>query len=165
MSRPEFWVVWRCHGISCVQFRTNLKLEGKIELHHRYGNFFKSAVRRVTWSQIYSKSLLNDYEAYQQQHLKRYPVVLKNLRAWILIRANSFTKTPVNIMKRKPTKVFWNYHFKVIKYALQRILHQNRWYTSLIAICFFFSHTNLISNYNPVLIDVLDSFCHSLGHH
>ena len=33
---------------------------------------------------------------------------------------------------------------------------------SLVVICFFFSQTNLVFKYNPLFIDILDSFCHSL---
>ena len=35
-------------------------------------------------------------------------------------------------------------------------------YILLVAICFFFSQTNLVFKSNPVFIDILDSFCHSL---
>ena len=37
---------------------------------------FESGILKVTWSQLCSKSLLNNYEAHWQQHFERYPTVL-----------------------------------------------------------------------------------------
>ena len=64
-------------------------------------------------------------------------------------------------MKRKPTKVHWTLsltkknatpHFKVhcTKIDISLVIH------------FFFSQTNVVFKYNPLFIDILDSFCHSL---
>ena len=71
-----------------------------------YGRFFESAIRKVTsFSTIMShieSSILKD------------TLQLKILRRWIKIRSDSFIKTWVNMMKRKPTKVHKksSLHFK-----------------------------------------------------
>ena len=57
LSRPNFWMVWGCHGIPWLHFyflfRTNGKKEHLDEsnFRHCYGIFFKSAILEVTWSQ------------------------------------------------------------------------------------------------------------------
>ena len=38
--------------------------------------FFESGILKVAWSQLCSKSLLNNYETHWQQHFERYPSVL-----------------------------------------------------------------------------------------
>ena len=54
---------------------------------------------------------------------------LKISRVWIKIRASSFIKTLVNIMKQKSTNVPGKLSVaEKSKPALQRILHQNRWH-------------------------------------
>ena len=65
---------------------------------------------------------------------------LKILWTWIKIRANSFIKTLVNNMKRKPTKVPWTLSLmKKKNIVLQKTLHQNRYFTCCYT--FFFSQT------------------------
>ena len=80
---------------------------------------------------------------------------MKILWTWIKIRANSFIKTLVNNMKRK-----------INEGALNRPRdfqeHCTKIDISLVVIRFFFSQTNLVFKYNPLFIDILDSFCHSL---
>ena len=54
---------------------------------------------------------------------------LKILRTWIKIRSNSFIKTWVNMMKRKPTKVLRELSVAPkLEPAFQRTLQQNRWH-------------------------------------
>ena len=54
---------------------------------------------------------------------------LKILRTWIKIRSNSFIKTWVNMMKRKPTKVLRELSVAPkLEPAIQRTLQQNRWH-------------------------------------
>ena len=80
----------------------------------------------------------------------------KILQTWIKIHAHSLIMTLVNIMKRESPYVPWRWSpAKKYDPALQRTLHQNRWYFTCYY-TFFFSQTNL------VFIDILDSFCHSL---
>ena len=87
---------------------------------------------------------------------------LKILRTWIKIRANYFIKTLVNNMKRKINEGALN----IITCEKNATPHFKEHYTkidiSLVVICFFFSQTNLVFKYNPLFIDILDSFCHSL---
>ena len=113
-------------------------------LHHSYEKSFFSTITRHI-----NNSILKD------------TLRLKILWTWINIRANLFIKTLVNNMKRKSTKVPWTSltrknatpHFKE---------HCTKIDISLVVIHFFFSQTNVVFKYNPLFIDILDGFCHSL---
>ena len=79
LSRYDFRMVWRCPGIPCVHF-CFFCLESKTYLDESgfrncYGNFFESAILKVTLTQLCSKFLLNNYEAHWQQHFERHPIV------------------------------------------------------------------------------------------
>ena len=84
---------------------------------------------------------------------------LKILWTWIKIRANSFIKTLVNNMKRKSTKVPWILSLTKKKHFKE---HCTKTDISLVVIHLFSSQTNVVFKYNPLFIDILDSFCHSL---
>ena len=78
------------------------------------------------------------------------------------ISTNSFLKTLVNMMKLNSTKVS-SKSLLAKKYnpALQK--HCSKIDDiSLVIIRFFFSQANLVFKLNPVFIDILDSFWHSL---
>ena len=129
MSRPHFWMVWRCHGIPCVHFYflfwtiIRKRYFDESDFHHCYGNFFESAVLNVVWSQLYSKFFLNSCEVHWPQHFERHPAV-EDLRKWTKIRADCFIKIWVNIIERKSTKVPWRLPLaKKYDPALQRKLH------------------------------------------
>ena len=57
MSRADFWMVWRHHGILNIRFiflfRTNGKKEHLDENDFRpgYGSYFESAIQKFTWYQ------------------------------------------------------------------------------------------------------------------
>ena len=77
-----------------------------------------------------------------------------------MIQTNLFIKTLVNIIKQKSTQFPW-------KLSLVNKMRLKEFYNkvddiSLIVICFFFSQTSLVFKSNPVFIDILDSFSHSL---
>ena len=58
-------------------FRTNGK-KGRLDendFRHCHGIFFESGILKVTWSQLCSKFLPNNYEAHWKQHFERYPTV------------------------------------------------------------------------------------------
>ena len=86
---------------------------------------------------------------------------LKILWTWIKIRANSFIKTLANYMKRKINEGALN----IITRKKNATPHFKEYCTkidiSLVVIRFFFSQTNLVFKYNPIFIDILDSYCHS----
>ena len=87
---------------------------------------------------------------------------LKILWIWIKIYANSFTKTLVNNMKRKPTKVPWTLSLTK-KYATPHFKEYcSKIEISLVVLHFFLSQTNVVFKYNPLFIDILYSFFHSL---
>ena len=52
--------------------RTNGKKEHLDESYfrHSYGNYFESAILKVTWYQLSSKLFFNNNEAHWQRHLK-----------------------------------------------------------------------------------------------
>ena len=112
LSRSDFWMVWRCHGIPCVHFCFYFYffcLEAALgqdtyqsDFSHCYGNFFESATSKVTISQLcyYIFSIIVIHSTFKDT------LRLKILLTWIKIRANSFIKTLVNNLKRKSTKVF-----------------------------------------------------------
>ena len=87
---------------------------------------------------------------------------LKILWTWIKIRANSFIKTLVNNMKRKPTKVPWTLSLTKKNVTPHFKEHCTKIDISLVVIRFFFSQTNVVFKSNPLFIDILDSFCPSL---
>ena len=130
----------------------------------RYGFFFfffESFILKVTWSQLYSQLLLDNYEAHWSSILKD-TLHLKILRAWIKLRVNSSIKTWVNIMKRKSTKVPLKLSFAKTAPSFFKEHWTKIDDISLIVIHFFFSKTNLDFKSYPVSIDILHSFCHSL---
>ena len=58
-------------------FRTSRKKGHLDENDFRYchGTFFESGILKVTWSQLCSKFLPNNYEAHWKWHLESYPTV------------------------------------------------------------------------------------------
>ena len=60
--------------------------------HHCYDNFLESVILKVTFSQLYSKFLLNNSEVHDNNILID-TLQLKILRTWIETRTNSFIKT------------------------------------------------------------------------
>ena len=89
---------------------------------------------------------------------------LKILWTWIKIRANSFIKTLLNIMKRKSTKVPW----KLSPAKKNATLHFKEHCTktddiSLVVTSFFLSKKKkTVFKSNSVFIDISESFCHGL---
>ena len=138
MSSPGFWIVYRCPGILCVcfyfLFRNNVRKRylGERNFHHCYGNFFESVILKVSFSTIarhINISILKD------------TLKLKILRTWIKIRANSFNKTWINIIKRKSTKVPWKLSIaKKYDPAFKRTLHQSRWWFTYCYMLLFLSN-------------------------
>ena len=129
-------------------FRSNGKNEHLDENHfrHAYGNYFKSAVLKVTWFQLYSKfstitrhidngisNILYSWRFYG--HGSTYMLIF----SW------------VNIMKWKWEKVPWELSVaQKFKPVLWRILHQD---ISLIIVLFFSSQTNPVFKFNLVLTE------------
>ena len=67
LSRLNFWLIWRCHGILWVHFYV------ENDFRHCYVNFFESAILKVTWSRLSSKFIINSCKAHWQQHFGRHP--------------------------------------------------------------------------------------------
>ena len=129
-------------------FRSSGKNEHLDENHfrHAYGNYFKSAVLKVTWFQLCSKfstitrhidngisNILYSWRFYG--HGSTYMLIF----SW------------VNIMKWKWEKVPWELSVaQKFKPVLWRILHQD---ISLIIVLFFSSQTNPVFKFNLVLTE------------
>ena len=79
-------MVGRCHCFPCFHFLFFLYRSNNFR--YGYGNYFKSAILKVTWYQLRSKFLLNNYEALSQQHLKD-TLRMKILWTWINTRATT----------------------------------------------------------------------------
>ena len=117
---------------------------GESSFRHCYGNLFESVILKVIWSQLYSFSTI---ARYIDNSVLKDTLKLKILRKWIKIRATSFIKTWVNI-KWKSTKVPWKLSLAE-KYdpALQRTLHQSRWYFAYCYMLLFLSVTVYLHSY------------------
>ena len=135
-------MVWRWHDFRRVHFYFCLE--------STLGKYTWVRVASTTVMIIFSKApfwkLLDHYYAQScfsniARHVDKGTLQLKNSRTWIKIHANSFIKTWVNIVRLKSTKVSLNLSItKKYDPALQRTLHQSRWYfTYCYVICFFFS--------------------------
>ena len=109
LSRRDFWMVWRCHGIPCViifLFRTNGK-KGYLD-----ENDFHTVIvvfpKVSFWKLLdlsYVQSCLSTIMRHIDTSIMKDTLQLKILRTRIKIRSNSFIKTWVNMMKRKPRKM------------------------------------------------------------
>ena len=143
-------------------FRSNVRkgYQDESDFRHCYGNFFESAIPEVTGSQPW-KSFSSTITRHIDNSILKDTLQLKILWTCVKIRANSFIKTLVNIMKRKSTKV------RIITHEKKNATPHFKEYCtkidiSLVVIHFFFSQTNPVFKSNSLFIDILDSFCHSL---
>ena len=110
----------------------------------------------------YVQSSFSTITRYIKNSILKETLQLKILRIWIKLRANSFIKIWINIMKKKSTHMSLKLslennmtpHLKEHRTKIDDIL--------LIVIHFFFSQRNLVFKSGPVLIDILDSFSHNL---
>ena len=91
LSRYYFWMVWRCLGIPLVHCYY-FCLEPTVERHldendfrHCYDNSFESGILKVTWSQLCSKVLLNNYKTHWKHHFEKIPY------SWIIYGHGSTT--------------------------------------------------------------------------
>ena len=138
-------VVWRWHGIPrvyCYYFCLELTVRKDTWVRTTCVTvmviFVESGILKVTWSQLCSKYLLNNYEPHWQQHFEVYPTVLY-LRTRINMRAKSFNKTSVNVTEAKINEGARKRSVaQKFKRALGRTLDQNRNNVSLI-LCASFS--------------------------
>lgn len=82
-------MAWRCYGIQCFHFCFFFRANGEKEhfdennSRHRYSNYLKSVILKVTWAQLCSNL---------KRHLKD-TFQLKIFRTWINIGANLFLGT------------------------------------------------------------------------
>ena len=139
--RKRWHFIWRCFFPASILKKTL----DESNFHHCHDNFLESVILKVTFSQLYSKFLLNNSEAHDNKILID-TLQLKILRTWIEIRTNSFIKTWIN-MKRKSRRSLENYQFwkNTIQHSKEHCTKIDD--ISLIVIRFFFLlnfQTNLI---------------------
>ena len=98
LSRSDLWMVSRCHGTPRVySYYFCLEPTLRKDTWMRRTSvtvmviFFKSGIRKITWSLLCSNFLLINYEAHGQQCFER-SLQLYILRTWISIRPKSFIK-------------------------------------------------------------------------
>ena len=83
LSKSGLWkVVWRWHSIPrvcCYYFCLEPMVKKDIWVRTTCVTVmiivFGNGILKVTWSQLCSKYLLNDYEPHWQSHFERYPTV------------------------------------------------------------------------------------------
>ena len=85
LTRPDFWMVWTCHDIVCGHFFFESDIHKAFNDSFVPSQLFRGTLRTTFWKTLQ----------------------LRILRTWVKVRANSFIKTWVSIMKRKSTKVPW----------------------------------------------------------
>ena len=97
--------------------------------------FFESAIRKIAWSQLRLKFVLNNFEAHWQQHTGRH-LTVEDWSTHVLILSW------VKIMRRKLTKVAGKLSVgQKSQPARPRALHQNRrWYFTYFCILPFLSN-------------------------
>ena len=83
LSRSDLWMLWECHGIPrvyCYYFYLEPTVRKKTWMRTASVTvmvpFFESDILKVTWSQLYSKSLLKKYKTHWQHHFEKYPIAL-----------------------------------------------------------------------------------------
>ena len=150
-----FWVdlifVWRCHDIPCAHFyflsEPTLRKDAWIRATSATVMVIFSKV--LLWKVLdhsYTQSSFSTTARYIDSSIFKDSLQLKILRTWIKIRPNFFMNTWVNI-KQRSTKVSWKFSLsKKYDPALQRTLHQSRWYFTWCSTEFEF-HPVLLSLY------------------
>ena len=123
--------------------RTNGKKEhlDANDFHHSYGNYFESAIMKVTWYQLCSKFFLNIYKGHWQWHLKD-TLQLKTLQQCNNIRTNSSWQISWNKNGRRCLE---NYQL----YKSLSLLYEEHF--TYYCILLFFSK-NLVFKFNLILI-------------
>ena len=149
LSRADFWIVWRCHGIPCyhfVFFRSNGKKNPCMR------TIFVTVM--VITSKIPFWKLLNISCKFST--ITRYidNGIWKTPCSWKFYRRGStyvLILSCINMMKRKWAKVPWKLlAAQTSNTVLWRTLHQD---ILLIIVYFFFFETNLVFKFNLVLIE------------
>ena len=82
LSRSKLSMVWRCHGIPRVYcYHFSFELTVRKDTWMRLTSItdivflFERSILKVTWSQICSTFLLNNYGAHWKYYFERYPAV------------------------------------------------------------------------------------------
>ena len=154
-------MVWRWYVIPCVRFyflfRTKVKkwYFDESALPQGYDTFFQNVILKVTLSQLCSKFFLNNYVGHDNNMLTTaFWMIPGSVREWIMIHANYFIKTWVNIMKQKSTKLPGKLSLSKKKKnnpSLQQTLHRNKGYVN-------YCYTFFLSNFQTNLVFYLTQY-------
>ena len=124
--------------------------------------FFLYAIPKVTWSQpcwISCSTVTRNID----KSIFKDILQLKILRTWIKICASSFIKTLVNILRQKSTKVPWKLSLaKQVWPRTSKKIAPKYTISHLFLYAFFSFEQTYFLKANPIFIEILDSFCHSL---
>ena len=128
-------------------FRTNGK-KGHLDesdFCHCYGNFFKTAILKVTWYQLYSKFLLINYKAHWQNialYIQIYKNALENKCSdifWYRISRIFFRILGYSFMSQNISRMFYIF-LKCSRYFLKVFLECPVSFWNVLEICWkFFS--------------------------
>ena len=114
LSRPDFWMVWRCHGIYSLRYffffcseLTVIKDTWRRTTSVTVMVFFSkvSFWNLFEHNYVYVQSFLSTIKRHINSSILKDTLHLKVLRTSIKMRANSFFKTWVNIIKRESMRV------------------------------------------------------------
>ena len=114
------------------------------------------------------KFLLNNFEAHCQEHFERYPTVEDFMdmdQDTCYFCHQYFSKHHETKINKGALKIITHKKKKIKKNKVTALFkeHFTKIYDiSLVVIRYSFSQTNVVFKSNPVFIDILDSFCHSL---
>ena len=149
---PCFEQIWLLNSMNAMVFRVFIFIFFCLEPTLRKDTWMRviSATVMMIFSKvpswklpgrIYVLSFFSTFTRHFSTCILKGILQLKILRTCIKIRANSFIKTWVNIMKWKSMKVPLKSSLaKTCDPAFQRTLHQNRWYFTYRYTLLFFSN-------------------------
>ena len=146
LSRSGLLIVWRCHDIPrvhcyyfCLEPMARKDASMRTTSVTAMAFFFESSIFKVTWSQLCSKFLPDNYDRIENIILKD-TLQLNMFQTWINLRTTSFFKTPVNMKEKWMTVPRKRSALQKSKRALRRTLNLSRLrFTYFIR--FFFSQT------------------------
>ena len=103
LSRSGLLIVWRCHDnprVHCYYFCLEPMARKDASMRTTsvtvMAFFFESSIFKVTWSQLCSKFLPDNYDHIENSILKD-TLQLNIFQTWINLRTTSFFKTPVKM--------------------------------------------------------------------
>ena len=133
LSRSYHWLVWKCYGIprvSCYYFCLEPLVRSRSPMRTTSVTvmliLFESSILKVAWYNYVQSSFSRIKRDIANNFLKD-TLQLNNLLIWINIRARSFIKTSVNIMKQR-----WMKCLEKDKFQKNSRMHFEEYYASVV---------------------------------